>query len=401
MKEMFKYAAAILPAVGMMLLCGCGMVDIEPMTAEREIQLPDYFYTTTAEETEAVTETTAKDPYTPPDDPELVDMMNNMTLRERAAQLIMVSAADQFTAQYVSEQGAGGLCLFAGPFEWKSADDVRAMTAGFQEAAQYPILIAVDEEGGTVNRVSCNPLLRQTPYESPRALREQGGLNLVKSDAREKADFLLNLGVNVNLAPVCDVPVSEYDFMYPRAYSTDAEEVSEYVSEIVGIWRNKGLGCTLKHFPGYGNTTDTHFDSAHDNREYDEFLSRDLLPFEAGIEAGAGAVMVSHNIVICMDDENPASLSKKVHEVLRENLGFDGVIITDDLGMTAALMATGYENPVVPALLAGNDMVIYSDFTGAIDSITEAVEKQKLSIQQINNSVLRILAWKKSIGLIE
>ena len=391
----------MLPAVGMAILCGCGMVDIEPMTADREIQMPENFYTTTPEETAVTTEASLFDPYAVPEDPELVDMMNNMTLRERAAQLIMVSAADQYSAQYASEQGAGALCLFAGPFEWKSAEEVRAMTAGFQTAAKYPMLIAVDEEGGTVCRISYNPQLRQTAYESPRALFEQGGMNLIKSDTREKADLLLNLGVNVNLAPVCDVPASEYDFMYPRAFSTDANDVADYVTEVVSIMNKKQLGCTLKHFPGYGNATDTHYDTAHDNREYDEFVSRDFLPFKAGIEAGAGAVMISHNIVVCMDDKNPASLSKKVHQILREELGFSGVIITDDLGMAAAQVATKFDDPVVPALLAGNDMVIYSNFDGAIEAITEAVEKQKLPVQTINNSVLRVLAWKKSLGLIE
>lgn len=400
MKQIFKYAIAMLPAVGMALLCGCGFVEIQPMTADRDIQLPEYLFTTTTEETVETIETTTYDPYHPTDDQELIDLMQEMTLRERAAQLIMVSAADQYSAQYAAEQGAGGLCLFAGPFEWKSADDVRAMTAGFQEAAKCPMLISVDEEGGTVNRVSLNPQLRQTPFESPRALYEQGGMNLIKSDAREKATFLLNLGVNVNLAPVCDVPVTEYDFIYPRAFSIDASETSDFVTEVVSVSKEKGLGCVLKHFPGYGGTSDTHFAVAYDDRERTDFTTNDFLPFEAGIDAGAGAVMVSHNIVACMDANNPASLSKKVHTILREELQFGGVILTDDLGMAAALVATGYDDPVVPALRAGNDMVIYSNFDAAMEAILEAVENQKITITQINQSVLRILAWKRSIGLL-
>lgn len=400
MKQILKYAIGMLPAVGMALLCGCGMVAIEPMTADRDIQLPDL--TTTTEEITTTTETTtAFDPYDPAADQTVIDLVQSMTLREKAAQLIMVSCSDQYYAQYVSEQGAGGLCLFAAPFEWKSAEDVRNMTAGFQAAAKCPMLIAVDEEGGTVNRVSLNPQLRTSPFASPRTLFEEGGMNRIRSDAREKADLLLNLGINVNLAPVCDVPLTEYDFMYPRAFSTDAEETAEYVSALVEVMQSRGLGSTLKHFPGYGGTNDTHNNSAYDNREYTEFLSRDFLPFRAGIEAGAGAVMVSHNIVTYIDPKNPASFSKKMHTILRETLEFNGVILTDDLGMGAAQAAVDWrKDPVVPALLAGNDMVIYWDFDGAMEAILKAVEEQKLSIQQINYSVMRILVWKQSIGLV-
>lgn len=401
MKQMLKYAAVMLPAVGMALLCGCGMVAIEPMTADRDIQLPENLFTTTTEETVVTTTTTVFDPYSPTDDQELIDMVQGMTLRERAAQLIMVSCSDQYTAQYVSEQGAGGLCLFAGPFEWKSAAEVRSMTAGFQSAADIPILVAVDEEGGTVNRVSLNSQLRSTPFASPQALFEQGGMNLIRSDAREKAGLLLNLGVNVNLAPVCDVPLAETDFIFSRSFGLDAEATAEYVAEVVDVMQSKGLGTTLKHFPGYGGSADTHYNVGYDAREYEEFLERDFLPFEAGIEAGADAVMVSHNIVACMDSSNPASLSKAVHKILREKLGFSGVIISDDLGMAAVWLATKKDNSVVPALIAGNDMVICSDFDGSVDAILAAVEDAKLSVQQINQSVLRILVWKKSIGLLE
>ena len=163
---------------------------------------------------------------------------------------------------------------------------------------------------------------------------------------------------------------------------------------------SKGIGSTLKHFPGYGGSTDTHWGMAWDNREISEFRERDLKPFQAGIEAGADSVMVSHNIVECMDADRPASLSSAVHKLLREELGFRGVIMTDDLGMGAISYFTKQKNPGVAAISAGNDMIIYWDFDATVDAVTEAVHAYKINISQVDNSVYRILMWKRELGLI-
>lgn len=401
MNQMLKYVIAMLPAVGMAILCGCTIGDpIEPMYEGREIELPTELFATTADTTTTEVTTTTLSPYTPLVDDDIRQMVAEMTVRERVAQMMIVSCSDQFTAQYVSEQGAGGVCLFAGPFEWKTAEEVRAMTKGFQDAAKIPMLIAVDEEGGEVNRISLNPNLRRTSFQSPRALYEQGGLNLIKSDAREKSDLLLNLGVNVNFAPVCDVPLTEFDFIYWRSFSNNAKETSEYVDSVVSVMKQQGIGSTLKHFPGYGGSTDTHWGMAWDNRAYSEFETRDFLPFKAGIEAGADSVMISHNIVECMDADKPASLSPAVHKILREQLDFRGVVMTDDLGMGAISTFTKDRNPAVAAISAGNDMIIYWDFESAVNAVTEAVHAYKINITQVDNSVYRILMWKRKLGLL-
>ncbi len=397
-KDIWKLPLILLPAAGMAILCSCDIGEpIAPMTDDsRVIEYPEGALTTT--ETTVITTTT--NAYTPPDDPALVDILDSLSLEQKAAQMMLVGCTDASVGDYVCANGAGGLCLFAQPFEYKTAEDVRAMTAGFQDAAEIPVLLSVDEEGGGVCRVSINPNLRETNFWSPRFLFNQGGWDLIRSDTEEKADFLLDLGLNVNLAPVCDVPFSEGDFIYPRCFSTDAAETSEYIDTVVSIMKEKKLGSTLKHFPGYGGSADTHLNMAYDGREFLEFTSRDFLPFIAGMDAGADSVMVTHNIIECMDGEQPASLSPEVHRILREDLGFRGVIITDDLNMNAITQFTGGENPAVAAVLAGNDLLCYAEFDSSVQAITDAVRAGTIEEEQIDASVLRILYWKQTLGLL-
>ena len=156
----------------------------------------------------------------------------------------------------------------------------------------------------------------------------------------------------------------------------------------------EGISSTLKHFPGYGNNEDTHTGIAYDNRPMSTFESSDFLPFLAGIKAGAPAVLVSHNIVNCMDSGAPASLSKEVHRILREELGFTGVIMTDDLAMQAIPSYTGGQDPSVMAFQAGNDILLTSDLAGGVAAIKQAVTDGTITEQEINERALRILAWK-------
>ena len=390
------------PLFVILLLCGCTKMEkIDQYPAQTNIIFPDGAYSETTTETTAETTTTTTNVYTPPDDPVIVSVLNNMSVREKAAQMMLVSCMDEELARSYAARGAGGLCLFAKPFEGKTPEQVKAMTAGFQEAARYPMLISVDEEGGTVNRVSINPLLREKKFQSPKEVYEAGGWGQVRIDTEEKASFLLNLGINSNLAPVCDVPLTNWDFIAPRSFGLNASDTASYIMAVVTAMRNKHIGSTLKHFPGYGGSSDTHKMMAYDNRDYQTFVDRDFKPFRAGIEAGADSVMVSHNIVKCMDPDQPASLSPEVHRILREELNFRGVIITDDLGMSAITQYTNGENPAVAAVKAGNDLLCYSDFDGAVDAITAAVEAGEIEESQLDASVLRILYWKRSIGILK
>lgn len=329
----------------------------------------------------------------------LESVLRQMTLEEKVAKMLMASCHEQGSAQRAAAAGLGGVCLYADAFEGKSIAEVTAFTGSLQSMSGAGLLISVDEEGGSVCRISTNPALRGEPFLSPLQLYEKGGMELIKNDTAEKSALLLALGINVNLAPVCDVPLGTGDYMYSRSFGLDAKATAEYVSLVVGVMKQQGIGCSLKHFPGYGGSADTHKGMAYDSRPYEDFTAGDFLPFEAGILAGADSVLVSHNIVECMDPEQPASLSPEVHRVLRQELGFEGVIISDDMFMDAIVQFTGGSNPAVQAVLAGNDLICCADFESAAAAILAAVEEKIIPSEQIDASVLRILRWKRSLGL--
>ena len=161
-------------------------------------------------------------------------------------------------------------------------------------------------------------------------------MELIKSDTKEKCRLLSSLGINLNFAPVADISSDPADYMYPRTFGISAEETCKYVeTNVVSVMKENGIGSVLKHFPGYGNNSDTQTGVAVDERSLKSLRENDFLPFESGIEAGAEVVLVSHNIVRSIDGEHPASLSLQVHNILRDEIGFSGLIITDDLYMDA------------------------------------------------------------------
>lgn len=334
----------------------------------------------------------------PPSDPAEARLLS-MSRAEKVRQMLMLCSSDEEEVTHAAAAGAGGLCLYAASFAGRDTEGVIAMTGALQASAPIPLLLAVDEEGGTVCRVSLNPQLRQRPFAWPRLLYEQGGWALLESDVEEKSDLLLMLGLNVNLAPVADVPLNRSNYIFYRCFSTDPGETADFVSRTVTVMKREGIGCALKHFPGYGGSADTHTGMAYDDRPYEAFSQGDFIPFAAGIEAGADAVLVSHNIVRCMDAELPASLSPEVHRILREELGFEGVVLCDDLNMGAIGQFTGGQNAAVLAALAGNDLLCCGDFDASAEALLAAVEDGRLPEEQVDESVLRILRWKISLGL--
>ena len=286
-------------------------------------------------------------------------------------------------------------------FEGQTPASVTSTIQSYQDAAATPMLIGVDEEGGTVVRISSNPNFRAVKFHSPQALYNEGGFDLITSDTKEKDELLASIGVNVNFAPVCDVSTNPNDFINARAFGKDASQTSEYVRTVVKQMLADGTGMVLKHFPGYGNNVDTHTGIAIDERSIDSFRSSDFLPFQAGIDAGAQSVLVSHNVVNCMDSELPASLSPAVHEILRDELGFDGVIMTDDLIMEAITDYTGGESAAVLAVQAGNDMLVSSDFVTQYNAVLNAVKDGTISEERIRESAVRVVRWKMDLGLME
>lgn len=353
--------------------------------------------------------TDATDPQTephtePPTEPPVVLtlpewLLQGMTTEEKVGQLFLARCPSYEDLEDVTVYHLGGYVLFGRDFEDRTADEVRNTIASYQEAAKIPMLIAVDEEGGIVCRVST--YFRETRFPSPRTLYESGGIKQILATEDEKIQLLQSFGINVNLAPVCDVTTDPDAFMYSRSLGQSPEETGRVIASMVNLMNRSQMGCVLKHFPGYGNNTDTHVGIAVDGRSLEELETADLIPFERGINAGAGAIMVSHTFINCLDTELPASLSPKVIRYLRNEMGFVGVIVTDDLVMEAITDLYGAEESAVLAVLAGSDLLCSSEYWIQYPAVLDAVNSGRISMEMLDAAVLRVLNWKYSLGLLD
>ena len=359
-----------------------------------------------------VPDTPALDPAPPEKTPEewkeerLNARIAEMTLEEKVGQLFFVRCPETGVAEDVKNYHLGGLLLFGRDYknaggEWLTQDDFTAAVQSYQAAADIPLFIGSDEEGGTVTRASKNPNLFSAPLPSPQELYAAAGMDGLLEETLRYNERLKALGINVNFAPVCDVSTDPGDFIYARSFGKDAQTTADYIAKAVTEYEAAGVACVLKHFPGYGNNVDTHTGIAVDERSYETFETADLLPFSAGIAAGAPFVLVSHNIVNCMDASLPASLSPKVHEILRGTLGFDGLIVTDDLAMDAVKSYAQDGSVAVLALQAGNDMIVTTDYRTQIPQVIAAVQSGEIDEREIDAHVYRVLHEKQAIGLID
>lgn len=373
------------------LLTGCASSP-EEITAE-----------STAENTlpteSSVPESTEPSETLPPDPVE--ELMMSMPLEDWVGQLFLVGADPNLAESHILDYNLGGFLLFSADFRNETPGDSAAKKiARWQEIAEIPLLIATDEEGGTVTRVSCYTYYRDRRFSSPRSLYDKGGMEAVMAEEAEKCELLTSLGVNVNLGPVCDITTDPAAFMYQRSLGQDPGTTADFVSKIVKLKQQYSMGSALKHFPGYGNNTDTHTGIAYDSRSLAELEARDLVSFQTGIEAGSGAVMVSHTIVEALDRDLPASLSPAVHQYLREQLGFNGVILTDDLTMQAITDRYGAGEAAVLAVQAGNDLLCSSSFVEQYEAVLAAVLDGRIPYDTLKNAVRNVLEWKLELGLI-
>lgn len=326
------------------------------------------------------------------------EKLATMSLEEKIAQLLLVRYPDTSVSEIIEQYQFGGYVFFAKDFKNKTKEEVQTMIQNLQNVSRIPLLTAVDEEGGTVTRISSNPLLRKEKFASSQELYQEGGFERIKEDTIEKSKLLKELGINLNLAPVVDVSENPDDYMYKRSFGQNTELTSTYAETVINSSKGLGVSYTLKHFPGYGNNTDTHNDVSIDDRSLNSILEKDLPPFVSGIEAGSEAVLVSHNLVSAIDEENIASLSPSIHNLLRNELSFSGIVITDDLAMGAV---ENTETSCVNAILAGNDLLIVTDYKTCFNAINVAVQSNKIPEELIDKLATRVLAWKYSKGLLE
>ena len=338
-------------------------------------------------------------PETVPFDP-IREILDEMSLEERVGQLFLARCDKDFAQEHIVQYHLGGFVLFGVDFDGETPDSMRKTLSSYQSVSKIPLLIAVDEEGGTVCRVSSHKAFRNQRFSSPRQLYKEGGLESVLNQESEKCSLLQSIGINVNLGPVCDITTDRAGFLYQRSLGQDAAVTSDFIANTVTLMDSYGIGSCLKHFPGYGNNQDTHTGIAFDKRSLAALESADLLPFAAGISAGADAILVSHTIVECFDSQAPASLSPAVHQYLREKMNFDGVIITDDLVMQAITDAYGAGEAAVLAVLAGNDLLCSSEYPVQYEAVLAAVLDGRIDIDTLNNAVRRVLQWKIDLGIL-
>ena len=326
--------------------------------------------------------------------------INHMTLEEKVGQMFIVRLPEKDALTAIEQYHLGGYILYARDFRNHTKESATSMIKSYQDNSKIPMLIGVDEEGGTVNRVSLYPAFRNSPFRSPQEVYKSGGWEMITSDAIEKSKLLRSLGINVNFAPVVDVSENPNDYIYNRSFGSDADMTAQYAKKVVKAMHKEHIEPVLKHFPGYGNNVNTHTGIAHDTRSYEQFETSDFIPFQEGVKAGANIILVSHNIVHSMDDKYPASLSPKVHKILRETLSFDGVVVTDDLYMEGITQYVKKEEAAILAVQAGNDLICCTDFQTQISAVVSAVKDGRISEEIINSSVRRILKLKKEMGIL-
>ena len=328
------------------------------------------------------------------------ELIQNMTIEEKVGQLFLVRY-DQSIVDSYNKFYPGGYILFAKDFENHTKDSIKEEINNDQNKSKYPLIMGVDEEGGFVTRISRFPAFRFEKFSSPKQYYLEGGYDKIEETEREKAQLLKEIGINLNLAPVADVSTNPDDFIYNRTFGEDAKKTAEFITFVTRLWREEGVNACLKHFPGYGNNSDTHTGVAIDERSIEEFRENDYLPFAAGIKEKVPVILVSHNVMKAVDDKYPASLSDKVIAELRDNLKFSGIVITDDLDMYAVKDYVENKEAATRAINAGVDMIITSDFPTMYQEVLNALENEKIKEETINKAVLRILAWKYNSKLFE
>lgn len=344
------------------------------------------------------------------------EIMEGMSLEEKTAQMFMITPealtgvgqvleAGDMTREAINEYPVGGLIYFTQNLQ--DPEQVRKMTGNVQNFSEerigLPMLLSVDEEGGTVTRFGGNAAFDYDASADMDAIGASGDTRLAYELGEKIGSFLHSLGINMDNAPDADVLSNPANTVVKdRSFGSDCSVVSEMaLAELKGL-EDQGVKGVLKHFPGHGATTaDTHAGYAYTDASLEEMKTNELVPFQDGIEAGVDIIMAGH--ISCPQvtgNEEPASLSEKmINGVLREDMGFSGVVITDAMNMGAIAENYSPAEAAVKAVLAGVDMILMpEDFRQAYTGVLNAVKSGKITEERIDASVYRIVKLKLQIS---
>ncbi|MBR3760271.1 MAG: glycoside hydrolase family 3 [Ruminococcus sp.] len=341
-------------------------------------------------------------------------IISQMSLHEKVCQMFIVTpesltgfdvvtASGDATRNCLEQYPVGGLIYFSANLE--SMEQAKEMLSGAKDIQKdlglIPLFYAIDEEGGDVAR--CADALGTTSFD-PMYLYKEMGTDTAYSNAKTIAGDIFSIGLNLDFAPVADTWSNPANTVIgQRAYSDDFSETAELVAAAVRGFSDGGVYCTVKHFPGHGDTAeDSHYGTASSEKTLAELEQNEYLAFKKGIEAGADMVMMGH-ITMTSVDQLPASVSKTmITDELRGKLGYDGVVITDSLAMGAVTEMYESGELAVKIVDAGADMLLMpQDMKEAVDALEKAVEDGIITEERINESVRRILILKSEKMQIE
>lgn len=337
------------------------------------------------------------------------EYLSNMPLEDKVSQLFFVQPealtgvdtavqASDVTKEALQEYAVGGIVMFSKNIQ--DRDQICAMLANLQAYSKYPLFLGVDEEGGSlVARVANSGTISVPTFPNMMEIGNTGNPEEAYEVGRTIGTYLKDLGFNLDFAPIADVLVNpENQVIGERAFGSDAELVAKMVKRVVEGLQEQEVSAVLKHFPGHGGTeADSHEGTAILNRTLEELRSEEFLPFQSGIEAGADMIMVGHiSVPEVTGDDTPATLSETViTDLLRNELGFDGIIITDSMSMGAIVDHYGPGEAAVQVIRAGGDMILMpQDFVEARQAVLEAVYQQEITEERINESLRRIYRIK-------
>ncbi len=327
------------------------------------------------------------------------DTLASMSLEQKIRSLIMANQPGTDPAQlqsFVSSNDLGGFIVMGSNVP-ETPGELLGITTAIAGSKELPRLIGIDEEGGLIKR------LPYDSYAGADTLRNEP-VSSTLTAFTSRGELLKSVGVNLNFGVVADVSSDQQSFIFGRSFGPDASTAAERVAAAVSS-EDLSVMSTIKHFPGHGSAPgDSHIGVPTSPLTYDQWRSTDAIPFQAGIDAGSSMVMFGH-LAFPAVDSLPSSLSPLWHKILREEMGFTGVIITDDMTMLEHSHLSEYENRVsnaVTALAAGNDVLLYvpgPDFdAGAIVAgVSAAVQSGQISQEQLDDSVRRVLTLRREL----
>jgi len=339
-------------------------------------------------------------------------IISEMTLEEKVAGLFIVTPegitgvktavqAGDGTKKALEQYPVGGLIYYYKNIQ--SEEQIRKMIENSVSYCKYPMFIGVDEEGGDVARLA--KALKLNNVGPMADIGNTGDTTKAYDAMKTVGNYMTGYGFNLNFAPLADI-LYEGDnaSLGDRAFGSDGTAVAGMVTAAMKGLEENGVTACIKHFPGVGDASeDTHNGLAVVDKTLDEMKQTDLLPFISAIENGANMIMVGHvSLPQIIGDNTPATMSKEVMtELLRSELGFNGVIITDAMNMTAITEYYGADEAAIRAFKAGADMVLMpEDFELAYEGVVEAVKNGTISEERINNSLKRVfrIKYDDSVG---